>query len=354
MKCKPVRPMKLLKVCCKLFYWSLFFTMSATMAQGPVDSITVFLKQHDGGYFYDGSIADSKYPLKNLFDSYFNTCWVSGSMDSKPAGVLFLEMPGLDSVELFVYNGYGKSVALYNNNARVKKVKFDLFYGGIPNGCVTERGKRFVGWPIEWSQVNELPDSIGIQRLQLNVDPVFLASESLRIQQSHCNRQALNITGATFVLRMEIIDVYPGVLYPDICLSEVCFNDALWTPLPNGERMPVSVLVNDKENSLVSKDLKGQESVVFIDSNSVLQLMEVSENKKWAIVNALPRELQGRPESNYILIDIINGVNRNSELLKFLENYQSGDMIFFGEDNLGRLVVVFIGIDGMEQRVLLR
>jgi hypothetical protein len=88
-------------------------------------------------------------------------------------------------------------------------------------------------------------------------------------------------------------------------------------------------------------DEKARTGIVgYRDTLSVLQLIEVTQDKKWAIVISMPAEIEGRVETYYLLLDLLNRELVNAQLEKYTGSYISGSMIYFetGENNRQYLI----------------
>jgi len=122
--------------------------------------------------------AGVEYGPQNLFDWDSETAWCEGVRGVGAGQKLSLFInDGGSFRRFFVMNGYGKSKASFNDNARPKTIEVS-----------TDTGLRFR---------RALPDSPG-------ENMVYMPD-----------------VGEYNELHIEIIDVYPGRLYKDTCLNEV-------------------------------------------------------------------------------------------------------------------------------------
>ena len=85
--------------------------------------------------------------------------------------------------------------------------------------------------------------------------------------------------------------------------------------------------------------------VVIEDSEAVLQLIDVSANNKWAILISMPAEIEGRVETFYLLVDLVNKVIVNNQLEKCTGKYISGNEMYFETNEIGRIDLIYIGND---------
>ena len=140
---------------------------------------------------------------------------------------------------------------------------------------------------------------------------------------------------------MEILESWPGTNYDDICISEIFFNDCLVSPQVSTENIQIeNVFLNSSENILMITNKTNQEVPVYTDSLATLQIIDVSENRKWAILISMNAQFEGRTETEYLLIDLINKKVFNSQLEKTHKKYLSGSPLFFenGDSNKTYLV----------------
>lgn len=113
------------------------------------------------------------------------------------------------------------------------------------------------------------------------------------------------------------------------------------------------VYVDKSEQSLII-DGGSFKSVAYRDTSSVLQLIEVTKDFKWAILISMPAEVGGRAETYYILIDIKNRKNMNSWLETTTGKYLDGNYIEFKFTGDGKKQLNFQGYDGENYQIELR
>jgi hypothetical protein len=117
----------------------------------------------------------SKYSKKNLLDYNLFTAWVEGNENSGEGEWIELEFPGQISIgKVILFPGYGKSLKLFKANARLKKIK--------------------VSWNNKEKIVNFL--------------------------DKYC-AQSIDIFDKTDKIRIEVVEVYEGYKYKDLCISEI-------------------------------------------------------------------------------------------------------------------------------------
>lgn len=127
------------------------------------------------------------YSPMNLHDFNLNTAWVEGATD--PIGTeIIIRIPHLEKPvylnKLIIYNGYTKSLALWEANGRVKS--FELY-----------ANNRYLG------------------KLNLEDRP---DGQVFEIENTTGNQDDI------LELKFVITDFYPGSKYNDICISEINFD----------------------------------------------------------------------------------------------------------------------------------
>ena len=109
------------------------------------------------GYSYAiDKVASYKYGPGNIFDNNLKSCWVTGDSE------IYLLVPKYNRV-LNVFNGYGKSLELYQQNDRVKKIKISYYLGVQPEGHVSEIAAEYYLFDPHITQYVTLKDEMGIQ-----------------------------------------------------------------------------------------------------------------------------------------------------------------------------------------------
>jgi len=265
------------------------------------------------------------YPPSNLFDGQLHTCWVSESSSQNSS--LFVKLTTTEPV-IHIFAGYGKNNRLYYANSRPKKLRITPLYGINPDGFVSENGALYKSLKSTYSQEVELLDSFGVQSINLKYEHSAIQNLRKYAWLFYKNHFEVPVADSGLILQIEIIETTMGNKYDDVCISELFFSDRLVSQ--NQPKNIVSdIYLNDQENTLFIKDTENKEIQIYRDTSSVLQLMESSENKKWAILVEMPASIEGRAETNYLLVDLVNRELVNSKLEKYNPNFLSGSMIYF-------------------------
>jgi hypothetical protein len=123
------------------------------------------------------------YKVANLADDNPTTAWVEGHADYGIGEyVEFVGFEGFADSEINILNGYQASRSSWENNSRVKQLKFSV------------NGKDFF--------ILELADVMGTQSFQLPKEVEKACEKGGKI-------------------RMTILDVYPGLKWKDTAISEI-------------------------------------------------------------------------------------------------------------------------------------
>lgn len=293
------------------------------------------------------------YPPSHLFDADYATCWVADSGSEKKNPWLFLRMPE-DAVILNIYPGYGKSSDLYYKNARPRTVKISLWGGINPEGYVSEKAALYKALRYEDVRVITLRDEAGLQHI-----PLDFPENSLKNFMKACRSQFaadfnMPIAGSGLILELEITDIIEGIVYDDICISELFFNDRFMSG--GGRKSPEirKVYINEKENTLLAETGGGEVIAIYRDVSAVLQLLEVSKDKKWATLISMPAEIKGRAETTYLLVDLMNRRAANEELAQATGDYLPGNELFLKCDPDKGVVLTYVSADNKNVEIELK
>ena len=277
--------------------------------------------------FYSSDIKDffnpensSKYPSTNLFDGFLKTCWIAGDNKTNKSSSLYIQVSDkidIDKIIFNIFSGYGKSKALYNANARPKKIKISLFSGFYPEGFSTEVVSVYLIKPFRIDTV-ELADTFGVQSFPLKIDKDFYLKFQKRTKEEckgfsgeKCNRLKFTTPPQLIpglILKIELLDSYPGTKYNDVCISEIFFNDRFVTAYPN-KYMEIQKVYIEDENTLLIDYKNKKKVVVFKDTSSVFTMVDYPEISNWAILHYVPNGTVGqgsRIEELYALVDLKN------------------------------------------------
>ncbi len=281
---------------------------------------------------------DAAYPPSNLFDADFSTCWVAGNTTDNPH--LFVKLPKQFNM-INIFTGYGKNEALYYKNARPSIIKTSL-YGGInPEGYVSEISTRYKSILLKENKLIHLSDLYNVQHIPFKYSKQQLKKFEQELRLKFSAKYDLKINHFTFILKLEIIDNYKGTKYDDICISEIFFNDRLITKDKITSLNIKDIYIDDNENALYIKTEKNNKLLIYRDNSSVLQLIDISKNKEWAILISMPSEIKGRSETNYLLANLKHKKIMNQIVEEYTGDYKPGNEMYFKYDN-NRLMLQYI------------
>jgi len=339
------------------FRFLMLFLLSANnlFAQSDQPWVDISLNSNNQYIEYSaGKVFNDNYPAQNIFDGSLLTCWVSNSSKGNEISNLYLKLPELSNLNISIFPGYGKSKGLFEQNARPKKLRFSFYVAVNPEGYVTEISTLFKALKIPYTQIANVSDSFEIQSFKLNI-PKLEVTKYKKIVQSQYNTELSNTQSSPcLILKIEILDIYNGTRYSDICISEIFLNDCLNSFHPITTKGVKSVYLNMSEDSLLVDDEHNKGTVVYRDTLSVLQIVEVSEDKRWAVLLSMPASNKGRAATTYLLVDLLNRKIANSKIEEIAENYIWGIPVFFetGENDI--LYLNYANEDGRYSRLKLR
>ncbi|MCK5808416.1 hypothetical protein KAH37_05490 [bacterium] len=224
--------------------------------------------------FQATGLQESSYPASNLFDADFTTCWIGVSPTKKINSSLFMKLPKGEKIVFNIFAGYGKNKKLYYKNSRPKKLKISIFSAVNPEGMVSETKILYKLTKLLTVKTIDLADKFGVQSFPLD------------LKNSSAN-----------IMKIEILERYKGGKYDDVCISEIFFNDRF-----------------------VSSQTK-KSTELMKDKSKILQLIEVSKDKKWAIYISMPAKIEGRAATEYLLVDLIRQKIVNSDLKQYSGEY---------------------------------
>jgi len=302
-------------------------------------------------YFPEEVIIAENYPPEYLFDGSFNTCWVAGTTKRDTSNVLYVKLPDkidLNKIILNIFSGYGKSQTLYEQNARPKKIELSIYAAINPEGYASETAVKYFIKEYPFKKKIKLSDTFGVQSFPLNLDKNNLLKFQETIENEY--KTSMKENGfysfkykTSFILKIEIEDVYKGRQYDDICISEIFFNDRFITPTSLKYREVKDVYIKNDNNLMA--DYNNEEGVViFKDTNSVFTMVDWIENGNFAILHYIPNDAAGiasRTEEQYHLVDLKNKKIVDNEfktytglpiMFQLLENDEYGRIYIKNDD----------------------
>jgi hypothetical protein len=265
-----------------------------------------------------------KYCACRLFDKDVTTAWVEGVKgDGIGEYVLIVQQENAFPDKIHINNGYQKTESLYLKNGRPKILKISLYVAFHLPADVTELGGNYYCLPFNDSVLIEgklipvnntlqLKDEMGPQVFGLPFDKEKVASlkefgDSLFIADFGERRteilgnnsgfeQHKNFCG--YVFKLEIVDVYKGSKWDDICISDVWFSteekekksiaaNEIITDIFKGEDGNIYFSTSKQENILLASppDIEDEDDIVGGELDIVL--IDVSPDKEWAQIDFL-------------------------------------------------------------------
>lgn len=272
------------------------------------------------------------YPPSQLFDASFSTCWVSHILNDSIYPSVFIALPEnlTNNVELNIFSGYGKSEPLYLKNSRPREIRISLHTALVPDGYVSEYGFLSKTLKSPYQETVFLADTFGVQKISLrNIYEKFepYHYQALSGYKSHFDFPLLD----TLVLvEMEILSIYPGTVYDDICVSEIFFNNSYISEAGITFDSNISnVYVNEDENTLLV-DFEDREAIsIYSEQDSILQIADIAHDNSWIILISMPGEVGNRVETQYRIIDVKNKEDISNKIENSIPDYIAGEPVYF-------------------------
>jgi hypothetical protein len=266
----------------------------------------------------DNPFSPSKYGPEKALDGTPATSWVEGG---EGAGIGEYYVVGIKNVPEAVgfINGYAKNGDLFMKNHRVKELSARFYAGLNVGGFSTEKVVIYDARPISEARTVRLADTMGAQRVPLPFDRVEVRKkmdEFRRIGESEGwdfpQAEEMGVDGSeglsvyySYLLRLEIADVYRGTRWEDTCLAE------LWPDFGKAAR----VFEAEDGRSLIITTEDGIEIPTYSPPSAVLTLVETCSENEWAVVIEEPAYRgTGRVESEYALVHVPTGRDLTEEV----------------------------------------
>lgn len=293
--------------------------------------------------FSTNHIPDNNYPPGHLFDADYNTCWVSKLNDNNSEPSIYFALPHhrVDKLDIRIFPGYGKSKSLFLKNARPEEITLSLYTGIIPDGYVSETASICKVIKLPYKQTLMLKDTFGLQNFSIQYPRESLQNQQEKILSKYDAEFTIPPFDTLTLVKLEIVKAYEGSTYDDICISEIFFNDCYISSAKEYENIKIhDVFINEQENTLLADIGKDENVVVFKDTTSVLQIAEISKDKKWAVTISMPAEISGRAETSYQIFDLLTKEDISQQLEEILTGYNAGEPLYL-EQNKGKNYLVY-------------
>ena len=312
----------------ELFLILFLFVSGFISAQNPIHFTQLALNDFANPVLLKSDkILKLNYPVKNIIDGNIKSCWVAANESEK--SILWMKLSNNENFRLNIFSGYGKNKSLYYQNARPKELRISLYYGLLPEGNYSETSVLYQVVNLHQQFNIKLKDIFKIQTFDLKTDTSELIKLKEKIGDAYATQDYYPAQDKAYIVKIEIVDTYQGIKYKDVCISELFFQKAYKPIKPIINNEIINVYLDKNENSLLI-DTKNQKNIlIYQDKSSVLQIIEISENKHWAILITMSEKMGNRTETNYLLINLENKKIINNELKKICPDYQLGTDIYF-------------------------
>ncbi len=312
------------------FFSILVFTLFSQPQQTKWEKL--FLYDAMGGVWDASSELDDpesepdgigKYCACWLFDKDVTTAWVEGAKGDGIGEYLLIGQKNTFPDKIHIHNGYQKTESLYFKNGRPKSLRISLYVAYHLPADVTELGGNYYCLPFQHTILSEgklipmrnslrVRDKMGSQYFILPFDKEKVAflkefGDSLFEEDFGERRtEMLKNSGGYnqyeafygYIFKLEILDVYKGSKWDDICISDVWFSTEekkekslldgeKITDIFKGEDGNIYFSTSKREKVLLasSRDIEDEDDIVGGELDIVL--MEVSPDKEWAQIDFL-------------------------------------------------------------------
>jgi hypothetical protein len=343
-------PINGFRACCNILF---FVCMLVGGAQSPPGWIEISLVDNNSyARFGTDHIYDNRYPPSACFDADVATCWVSGA--GTGAASLYIRLPERDNLRLNLLAGYGKNEKLYEWNARPKSIRLSVLAAVNPDGFVSENATMYKTVRFSQTKTVDLVDICAVQSIPLDFSPQRLSEFKKNVLRQYEKDFDIPKADSCLILQLEIVDTRPGSRYGDICISEIYFNDCLLSTASAGGCPIEKVYLNREENELLLDDGENRGVRAYRDTAAVLQILDISPDKRWAIVISMPAEIEGRAETTFLLFDLLTRELMNARLEKQTGNYLSGNEMHIETGENGRVYLNYSGTGFNSHQIELR
>jgi hypothetical protein len=299
----------------------------------------------------------SRYDPGKALDGDPATAWVEGAPGPGIGETIVLGFSHYPEALGFI-NGFARNRNLFVRNHRVRSLNVQLYTALNVDGFATESVTFYDALPAGPARRVSLADEMEAQRVLLPVSPrsAQVAMEAFRASGAVAGwtfpqAVTMGVDGGMgmplqfrYILRLEIAEVYRGTTWEDTCIAEI------WPDFGEIE----DVAVSDDMRRLVLTTPDGRLVPGYADFDSVLTLVDLSRDARWAIVIREPAYLetgQGRVSSEYAVIHTPTGRDMTAGILS--EAGISGEASFlpFGfEEEGGVTWLLFDDPAGNERR----
>ncbi|MCK4505099.1 MAG: hypothetical protein KAW14_05745 [Candidatus Aegiribacteria sp.] len=143
----------------------------------------------------------SDYSISNLLDMDFQTAWVEGSSGDGTGEWIEIDLSEFSVAYIGILNGYAKDENIYYGNSRIREVRYELTYDKEESSY-----SYFSGDIEETVDLTDIPWTV--------FDDSNFSKFVQTIYSSGMEKPISKI-------RLEILDIYPGDDYDDLCITEL-------------------------------------------------------------------------------------------------------------------------------------
>ncbi|WP_173075888.1 NADase-type glycan-binding domain-containing protein [Tenuifilum thalassicum] len=294
----------------------------------------------------------NKYPVTNVFDGNFKTCWVIGDTVHKLSSIYIMVPKELDANNLIlnIMAGYGKSSSLFLANSRPRMLNVSVLVGFTPPGYVSEVSVTSFLFEYPKQFKFNLEDVSAIQSFKLSLLKDSLDHFFQNAFNRHKEDFADILKGKTqekltcfIVLKLGFEGFYPGTRYKDVCVSEIYLNNRFVHKSGYLARNILDVSIKN-DNELIAKYSDGVEKTIIKREDLTFTNVDISSNKQWAILYYVLNDEVGEGSRTEELHSLIN--LRTFEVVDDAFQKQTGlspSFIYFSDESSEVLVTDFSG-----------
>jgi len=343
-----------------VFFFSILIFTTFSQAQRTKWE-KLFLYDAMGGVWDESSELDDpdqeygdigKYCACWLFDKDVTTAWVEGAKGDGIGEYVLIGHKNTFPDKIHINNGYQKTESLYFKNGRPKSLRISLYVAYHLPADVTELGGNYYCLPFQHTILIEgklipmknslrLRDKMEPQYFILPFDKEKVASlkelgDSL-FEEDFMDRRAEILENSSgfeqhkafygYIFKLEILDVYKGSQWDDICISDVWFSteekkkeslsaDEKITEVFKGEDGNIYFSTSKQEKVLLASPRAYEDEDNIVGGELDIVLMDVSPDKEWAQIDFLfSHEAYVRVEDVPFLYNVRLGKKTDKSLL---------------------------------------
>jgi hypothetical protein len=245
-----------------------------------------------------------------IFDGDRSTCWAEGVPGNGSGEALFFTIPENTGI-LHIINGSAGSEEDFFRNNRIKKMFLSLYVGVSPEAHVSEMAVQYFALKYDRDFIIELEDTPDEQDLDFPMARKELIEFKDRVAELFESEREADAGSPAdevhYILRLEIQDVYKGLETEDTCLAEIRIEE--------GFESVHSLYLGEDESSVLMDTDKETGVIVDRDKEAVFQIITHTEDNQWLICIKMPRENEGRVETEYVLYNTVAAKKIEKEIL---------------------------------------